>query len=262
MAEKSAGKGISKKLGPLPYWGWGLAAVGGYLGYRYLKAREAADAATVASGTTGGTTIPTGTVQTSGSTTGLAGTFTSLAAWEQAALTYLTGNGVDPGDALNGVSSWLNGNCVSQTIYNQLSGALTSSSVGLPPGFSTVPTLSVCPSTSQNPTSGGSTPPSTPSPSAPSGGGTITQTLAQIDAAAWPAVVKYGQDANAATDFTAIGTVTNGVFSGTNVTHGAPVYAGVDGGYAQDFNESTLPNGTILYAPTTLVQQGYLGSHT
>jgi len=262
MAEKSAGKGISKKLGPLPYWGWGLAAVGGYLGYRYLKAREAASAATVASGTTGGTTIPTGTVQTSGSTTGLAGTFTSLAAWEQAALTYLTGNGVDPGDALNGVTSWLNGNCVSQEVYNQLSGALTSSSVGLPPGFSTVPTLSVCPSTSQNPTSGGSTPPSTPSPSAPSGGGTITQTLAQIDAAAWPAVVKYGQDANAATDFTAIGTVTNGVFSGTNVTHGAPVYAGVDGGYAQDFNESTLPNGTILYAPTTLVQQGYLGSHT
>jgi hypothetical protein len=86
--------------------------------------------------------------------------------------------------------------------------------------------------------------------------------LAEINAAAWPQIVKFGQDANAATDFTAIGTVNNGQYSGYNVKDGAPVYAGVFGGYVQDFDMSTLPNGTVIYAPTTLLQQGYEGAHT
>ena len=90
----------------------------------------------------------------------------------------------------------------------------------------------------------------------------VMAALAQINAQAWPLIVKFGQDPNAATDFTQIGTVTNGVYSGYNVTHGAPIYAGVLGGYAQDTNFATLPNGTAIYAPTTLINQGYLGSHT
>lgn len=151
MAE-TQGKGLKKKLGPLPYWGWLLAAAGGFLGYRYLKARSAASSALAASGTTGGTTIPQGAIQTSSPSTGLAGTFSSQGQWEQAALSFLTGNGVAPADALNGITNWLSGNCVSEAVYRELSAALVSSSVGLPPGYTALPTLTVCPSAAQTAT--------------------------------------------------------------------------------------------------------------
>jgi hypothetical protein len=175
MAEKkAAGSGLKKKLGPLPYWGW--AAVGGatYLIYRYIKARNAAAAAAAASGITGGNLpasvignplTPAGTTPT---TTG-AGNFASTAAWVQAALTYLTSNGLDAADAYNGITSWLNGSCVSEKAYNGIAAALDSSTVGLPPGYSVPPTLYVCPSVAQAPASGGAPPASTPppAPSAP-----------------------------------------------------------------------------------------------
>jgi hypothetical protein len=159
--KKKSGSGIAKRLGPLPYWGWALAAVGGYIGYRYLQARNSAAAA---SGTTGGTLIPNDIGLPASTTATGAGSFSSISQWTQAMLTYLTGNGVSPADALNGVTSWLNGNCVSQTIYNQLSAGIVSSSVGLPPGYTNVPTLSVCPSPTQTPTT---TNPAPATPSAP-----------------------------------------------------------------------------------------------
>jgi hypothetical protein len=263
MAEKkpakAGGSGVSKKLGPLPYWGWGAVGIGTYVIYRYLKARSAAESALTASGTTGGTTIPAGALQTASSTASGQGTFGSTSAWVQAALDYLTSNGVDGGDAFNGITAYLNGNCVSQTVYNGLSSAFSNTSIGLPPSAfnsATLPPLTVCPAAQQTPT------PSNPAPAAPSPVATVVSQLADIQASAWPTIVKFGQDPNAATDFTQIGVVNNGVYSGYNVTHGAPVYAGAFGGYAQDFDEATLPNGTAIYAPTTLINQGYLGSHT
>jgi len=243
-AKKSAGKGISKKLGPLPYWGWGLTLFGGYLVFRYIRARESASALTAASGTTGGTLIPNDIGLPAASSTG-AGSFASQSSWEQAALSFLTGNGLSPGDALNGVNSWLNGNCVSQAAYNAISGALVSSSVGLPPGYTTLPTLSVCPAAQQTPTP--SNPSPTPAPAQP--------VLPWINAQQYLQTVLYGHYAPG--DYTKIGTVVNGQYQGLNVAGGAPVYAGLFGGFVQDFNLATLPSNTDLYIPTNLLPYTY-----
>lgn len=180
--KKGSGKGLTKKLGPLPIWGWGVAGGIGFLGYRFLRARSVANATTVATGTTGGSTIPAG-VAAIGSAASGAGTFASMAAWEQAMLSFLTGNGMSPGEAYSAVSSWLLGNCVSQEAYNGISAALVSSSVGLPPGFTTnTPTLSVCPAAQQTPTP--SNPSPTPAPAA--------TTLPAVIPADWPNIVKFG----------------------------------------------------------------------
>ena len=126
--KKSSGSGISKKLGPLPYWGWGLVGVGTFLVYRYLKDRSAANSALTASGTTGGTTIPAGALQSATTSATGQGTFSSTSSWVQAALDYLTTNGLNGGDAFNGITAYLNGNCVSQQVYNGLSAAFTNAS--------------------------------------------------------------------------------------------------------------------------------------
>jgi hypothetical protein len=262
MATKKASGGgnvLTKKAGPLPRWGWIAVGGGTYLAYRFLKARSAAASSTAASGTTGGTTIPAGDIEAATSAaSGSQGTFSSVAAWTQAALDFGTGNGLSGADAFNQIQAYLNGNCVSQAGYNFLSSVFASSSVGLPPAAfnsAELPTLSVCPSAQQTPT------PTNPAPVA-AGAGVISSTLAEINASAWPQIVKYGTDANAATDFTQIGEVNGGKYSGYNVIDGAPVYAGVLGGYAQGTDFATLPDGTKIYAPTTLIQQGYEGSHT
>jgi hypothetical protein len=257
--KKSGGaNALTKKAGPLPRWGWVAVGGGAYLVYRFLKARSAAASNTAASGTTGGTLIPNDIGLPSTSTAAGQGSFSSVASWTQAALDFGSSNGLDPGTAFNQIQAYLNGNCVSQAGYNFLSSAFANTSIGLPPAaFSTaqLPTLSVCPAPQQTPTT------SNPSPSS-SGGtatATITNTLAQIDATAWPSIVKFGQDANAGTDFTQIGVVNNGVYSGKAAKAGAPVWAGVLGGYAQGTNFSTLPNGTIIYGASTLNNQGYYG---
>jgi hypothetical protein len=147
---KQGGNVATKKLGPLPRWGWVAVAGGVYLVYRYYESYKANQAASAASGTTGGTTIPAdvGTSSGSGVTSSVAN-FASLEAWEQAAISAL---GQTPGyssaDALNDISSWLNGSCVSATGYSAIGSLISNPSIGLPPGFSTVPTLSVCSNTS------------------------------------------------------------------------------------------------------------------
>lgn len=246
-AKKSQGKGLKKKLGPLPYWGWAAVGAGTFVVYRYLRARSAANAANAASGLTGGTLIPGGTVQTANPSNGLAGSFSSVGAWTQAMLEYLTGNGLSPADAVNATTSWLNGNCVSQAAYNALSQGLVSSSVGLPPGYTSLPTLSVCPAAQQSlTTGGGSTTPVSPI------------TLPSLNAQSFPLKVLFGQYNPA--DYTQVGTVQNGVYQGANVGGGAPVYANVFGGFVQDFNMATLPNGTGIYVPTNLLE--YVQGHT
>ncbi len=241
MAEKKAakGKGISKKLGPLPYWGWAAVGAGTFLVYRYVRARNAATAANAASGLTGGSLIPNdiGLAPTQATP---AGNFASVSSWTQAAISFLTSGGMNPADALNAVTSWLNGNCVSQAAYNGLGQAIASTSVGLPPGYSQVPSLSVC--SSAPATAGPAAPtPATPPPSLP-----------QLNAQSFPLKVLFGQ--YSPSDYTQIGTVTNGVYQGKNVTGGAPVYANVFGGFVQDFNMATLPSGTGIYIPSNLSQ--------
>lgn len=156
-AKKKGGNPLTRRLGPLPIWGWAAAGGGGFILYRFVRARRATGAAIAATGTTGGGatgTIPIGGTGVTSPIGTAAGTFASVAAWEQAMLTFLTGNGLSPGDAFSAVTSFLNGNCVSQAAYNAISQALVSSSVGLPPGFSatSTPTLSVCPVGGQTPT--------------------------------------------------------------------------------------------------------------
>lgn len=245
-AKKSSGKGLKKKLGPLPYWGWALVGAGTFLGYRYLKDRSAANAALAASGLTGGTTIPDDTGTTTATTTG-AGSFVSQAAWEQAMLTFLTSSsGLDPADALNAVTSWLNGNCVTQAGYNAISAAIVSTSVGLPPGYTNIPTLSVC----ANPGGGGgTTTTTTTAPTAP------PAALPWINAQLYPIKLLFGQYSSG--DYTKIGTVVNGQYQGLNVAGGAPVYAGLFGGLEQDFDLATLPSGTSIYVPTSLLNYTY-----
>jgi hypothetical protein len=233
---KPKGKGISKRVGPLPYWGWAAVGAGTFVLYRYLRARSSANAALVASGTTGGTTIPGDLAAAGGAVATGAGSFASQGAWEQAMLTYLTGNGISPTAAYAGLTSWLDGNCVSSTLYNGISAALTSSSVGLPPGFSNPPVLSVCP-TSPNP------PPPPPPP-----GKVDPYSLPHIDSRSWPQILRFGQ--YGAGEFTKIGVVNNGVYTGKNVTGGVPVFAGGFGGFFQGFITSKLPNGTGIYIPT------------
>ena len=246
----SSGKGLTKKAGPLPVWGWFAFAGGGFLVYRFIKARQSAGAVNAASGTTGGDLIPND-IGLPSSTGGTTATFTSVGAWTEALLENLTQAGISPGDAYTAAQAYLNGTCVTQGAYNAIAAAILSPNVGLPPGFYSPPSLSVCPTAT---TTTGTTTPS-------SGGGspvaTVAAALTQIDATAWPKIVAYGTDANAGTDFTEIGVVNNGQYQGKAAKSGAPVWAGVDGGYAQGFNLSTLPNGTILYGASALAPQGY-----
>ena len=106
--------------------------------------------------------------------------FQSFGGWQQAAIAAMAGGVLSPADALNGLTSWINGQCVTAKQYNGISSIITT--VGLPPGFSAVPTLSVCPSSGSG--GGAVSPPAPPSPapatSAPSSPGNppnLAQTL-------------------------------------------------------------------------------------
>jgi hypothetical protein len=63
--------------------------------------------------------------------------------------------------------------------------------------------------------------------------------------------VRFGQYTSNA--FTQIGKYVNGQYQSTNVGGGAPVYANVYGGFVQDYDPATLPNGTGAYIPTSLM---------
>src|SRR6516165_6363978 len=75
-----------------------------------------------------------------------------------------------------------------------------------------------------------------------------TTSLPPVNASSYPSIVPFGTYGPG--DYTQIGTVTGGQYSGQQVSGGVPVYANVFGGFAQGFNEATLPSGTGLYIPT------------
>lgn len=137
---KKGGNPLTKKAGPLPVWGW--AAVGGglWLALRFISSRRAASSAAAGSALSGGTTIPAG--QGQGNAGGLP-TFSSTGAWEQAAIAAMANGQLNPADALNGLTDWLNGQCVTAAQYSGISSIIET--VGLPPGYGTgIPALSVC----------------------------------------------------------------------------------------------------------------------
>lgn len=149
MAEAKAktGTGIGKKVGPLPVWGYGAVGVGAFLVFRLLRSRKSGGGSTTIP-LSGGIGIPGG--QAAGNVSGLP-VFSSFSSWEQAAIAAMAGGQLDPATALNGLTSWINGQCVTQNQYTGISSIIET--VGLPPGFSSVPTLSVC--APANSTSGG-----------------------------------------------------------------------------------------------------------
>ena len=67
----------------------------------------------------------------------------------------MTGAGYSSTQALNDVNGWLSGQCVSAAGYKAIGNIVET--LGLPPGFSTVPALSVCASSSTTTTTGGGT---------------------------------------------------------------------------------------------------------
>lgn len=249
-------------------WGWIGLVVAVVVIYKIMKDRSSA-ASTTAAGTVGaannalgdfgsegfsensaGEIVDNATgdiLGTFGGTGGGTSTSTTNETWVANAQQALFNLGYNNANVDQALQDYESGQPLPQSEYSIIEAAINL--VGNPPSTMQLPQLA----------------PPAPQPAAaapPAASAPVASALAWINASAWPTIVKFGQDPNAATDFTAIGSVNNGQYSGYNVQQGAPVYAGVFGGYAQDFDMSTLPNGTIIYAPTTLVQQGYLGSHT
>ena len=139
-APKSSPKG-KRPLGlsPITLGLIGLSGVGIYV---YLRRRASASAANAATGTTGGNTIPAGTVGSPISGTSTVTAPTTLAGWISDALSQVTNATYTPTQALNDVNSWLGGQCVSSAGYSALGGLVES--LGVPPGYSTTPPITVC----------------------------------------------------------------------------------------------------------------------
>src|ERR1035438_6857411 len=53
---KAAGNVLTKKVGPLPVWGWAAVVIGAYLVYRYIKDKNAASASSSTGTSTGADT--------------------------------------------------------------------------------------------------------------------------------------------------------------------------------------------------------------
>lgn len=135
-AKKTPKKGGKKLLGLSP-WVWGGIVVGGGGIYYILRKRSEA-AAAAATGTSDGGTTPA-----SGSTSGTTTLPATLAAWFNDALggDYTTAT-YSSSDLLNDLNSWLGGNCVSTAGYSVIGNLVTT--LGVPPGYTTTPVLSVC----------------------------------------------------------------------------------------------------------------------
>ena len=141
-------KGKGKVYLGLKPWEWAAALAGAVVAYIIYKRMSASSAANSLNAQTAGPGNGAGNIGGSSGSSGSSSstpTFTDLASWEQAALSAMSSSTLKPADALNSITSWLNGSCVDQAAYNALGNAITT--LGIPPGFGYgVPTLSVCPS--------------------------------------------------------------------------------------------------------------------
>ena len=97
----------------------------------------------------------------------------------------------------------------------------------------------------------GATPSRAPPAAATAPAGTPSVSLPYVNAQGFAKRVLFGQYTS--NGFRRIGKYVNGQYQGTKVGGGAPTYAGVYGGFVQDYDPATLPNGTGLYIPTSLM---------
>jgi hypothetical protein len=257
--EQQGGGGnfLTNRVGPLPMWGWFVVVIGGFIVLKVIRGRQTGTGSTVAGqnnaaslfGTEGFSTNSAGqlvdnatgdilgAVPGGSNTTGNSGTGTiSAAQWFANAQQTLFGLGFDSNAVDQALQDYAAGNQLPQNEYGIIEAAIRLT--GNPPSGIALPTLQ----------SGGGG-------SGGSGGGTAVAALPQINAQSWPIQVLFGQYAPG--DYTQVGYVLNGQYYGNQVGGGAPVYAGLFGGFEQDFNMATLPNGTAIYVPTSLVNQGY-----
>lgn len=157
---------LTRKVGPLPVWGYGLLGVGVFFLYSRRKS-----AATASQGATSNVTASVPDIPTA---------------------TLTTPSGFSYSGPLSGLSSVLPLGALSST-----NGSTTGAT---------------------NPTPVASTPAPTPS-------------LPAVNAAAFPQIVKFGQ--YSPSDYTQIGSVSNGQYTGQQVSGGVPVYTNIFGGFAQ-----------------------------
>jgi len=229
--KKKGGNPLTKKLGPLPAWGWAAAAAGGFFVWRWYEGRNASNAATEAQALSDENSVPsssgagTGVTTTSGTTAP-----TTLGQWEEDAIGLMIGPNYSADQAFNDITAWLNGQPVSSQGYASLSGVITQ--LGLPPTGGTLPPITVA-STSTS-TSAGST------SSTASGPGYGTVTIG-------------GQT------FNLLGYTTGGNFTGYNVGGGAPTFFQTPGGSPQTnltaAQVAALPAGTAVLTPSTYASQ-------
>jgi hypothetical protein len=106
-----------------------------YVLYARYRADAAANATTA---TTGGTTIPSGTDESSGSSTNSP---TTLGAWEADALGMMTGPYYTSAQAFNDITQWLSGQPVSAQGFAAIGNAIDT--LGLPPGIGSLPPLTI-----------------------------------------------------------------------------------------------------------------------
>lgn len=245
---KAGGHGLGKKLGPLPIWAWAAVIVGSYLLYHYLKNRSAAAGTTGLVGGTG-TTLGTdnagsaGSGNTTGGTTTSGTDTTTPQGWLAAAQNALQGLGLDNNTINGALNDFVSGQPLPQSEYNIVTEAIKI--IGAAPSSLGNPSLAAAGVTGSSGAT--STPPVVSAPA---------NALAQLNAQSYPLQVLFGN--YSPSDYTQVGFVgPNGTYAGSQVSGGAPVYAGLFGGMEQDFNMSTLPVGTKIYVPTSLVNQGY-----
>jgi hypothetical protein len=143
-------KGSGKKFLGLGAMTWGIVGVGAVGLWYFIRKYEADKTAAAATGTTDGQTTP-------GSSTGTttAALPTTLSAWYNDVLAALTTGTYTSSDLLNDLNSWFSGQCVSAQGYTAIGQAV--SEFGVPPGYSTTPTLSVCSGSTTAPSPGTTT---------------------------------------------------------------------------------------------------------
>lgn len=224
--------------------GLGYVAVRWYRNYKAAQAANAANASTaatsanapVAAGTTGATSagLGGGVLQppTSGGNVFAGSTWTDPATgdtWYE--ISGAVEGGGSPGSL---VGVWVDGT----------TGAVQ---YGSPP-FTQPVTAPPTTSTTAAP------PPPPPAPPAQTPAPPPAPSLPAVNSSEWPIHIAFGSYSPG--EFTQIGVVNNGQYSGPEVGGGVPVYASDGfGGLYQGFSFSQVPNGTTIYIPS--IYTGY-----
>jgi hypothetical protein len=239
------GHGLTKKVGPLPVWGWAVVIVGAYLLYHYLHNRSSSAASTVIpdSGANPSNALVGGDSGTSTTSTGSTGTATA-ADWIFNAQQYLLALGYDQSSIDTAFQDWTSGNPLTSTDVGILDSAVNGN--GAPPAGLPVITLGTSGSTATAGTTAASTggagvsspteatPPALPSV-LPAGTNIIGDVVSIFaDGAGWTYVTNKGYVYNTGGSNYYGGTNGGeiGGIPGSNIVNAEPITSGPDtGGY-------------------------------